>query len=106
MKEVFDKSKDNKIRQNGLIMSADEVVDLLNSSTEAIEGLSKRINDLSKEVDFWKKWALEYLTDYPLYSDDFLETLKSIESEEFVEKTKERQDEIINILKKEGLWNG
>lgn len=60
---------------------------------------------LKKEIGYWKKWALEYLIDYPLYTDEFLDTLKEINGEKFdVEKTRKKQNEIIKILKNENLW--
>ena len=66
--------------------------------------LSEYINGLKEEIAFWKKWAMEYLTNYPLYSDEFLETLESIEGKDSVEKIKMKRDEIIDILKSEGVW--
>ena len=39
----FDKSKDNQIRENGLIMSVDEVVDYMNTSSDAIGSLQKKV---------------------------------------------------------------
>ena len=47
MFEEFDK-KDNQIRQNGLIMSIDEVVDLLNSLSKENEKLRKHIKILDE----------------------------------------------------------
>lgn len=61
------------------------------------------INKLQEEIAFWKKWALEYLTNYDIYTDEFLKTLESIEGEEIVQRIRERQNEIIKILKKEEL---
>ena len=116
MSEVFDK-KNNQIRQNGLIMSIDEVVELLNSQSKLISAYmyefakmnkdnkkSKEENgELKKQVAFWKKWALEYLTNYNIYTDEFLNTLESIEGEKTVQRIREKQNEIIKILKKEKL---
>lgn len=66
--------------------------------------IAEYINKLQEEIAFWKKWALEYLTNYDIYTDEFLETLESIEGEETVQRIRERQEEIIAILEKEGLW--
>ena len=74
-------------------MSNKQVLNILNENEK-----------LKKEIEYWKKWALEYLIDYPLYTDEFLDTLKEINGEEFIEKTKNKQNEIIEILKKEDLW--
>lgn len=61
------------------------------------------INKLQEEIGFWKKWALEYLTNYDIYTDEFLEILEFLEGEETVQRIRERQNEIIKILKKEEL---
>lgn len=75
-------------------MSNKQVLNILNENEK-----------LKKEIEYWKKWALEYLIDYPLYTDEFLDTLKEINGEKFdIEKTKKKQNEIIEILKKEDLW--
>lgn len=74
-------------------MSNEQVLNILNENEK-----------LKKEIEYWKEWALEYLTDYPIYSDTFLDTIKEIEGEEFIEATKKRQNEIIEILKNENLW--
>lgn len=74
-------------------MSNKQVLNILNENEK-----------IKKEIEYWKKWALEYLIDYPLYTDEFLDTLKEINGEEFIEKTKKKQNEIIEILKKEDLW--
>lgn len=47
--ELFDKSKDNQIRQNGLIMNTDEVVDLLNSQSKLISAYHYEFVKMSKE---------------------------------------------------------
>ena len=47
--ELFDKSKDNQIRQNGLIMNIDEVVDLLNSQSKLISAYMYEFAKMSKE---------------------------------------------------------
>lgn len=47
--ELFDKSKDNQIRQNGLIMNTDEVVDLLNSQSKLISAYNYEFAKMSKE---------------------------------------------------------
>lgn len=66
--ELFDKSNDDRIRQNGLIMTTDEVVDLLNSQSKLIsayqyefvkmrkenEQLLKENVFLAKQRNYWK----------------------------------------------------
>ena len=47
--ELFDKSKDNQIRENGLIMNTDEVVDLLNSQSKLISAYMYEFAKMSKE---------------------------------------------------------
>ena len=37
-----------------------------------------------------------------MYSDEFLETIRSIEGDKFVELTRKKQEEISAILEKEG----
>lgn len=75
-------------------MSNNQVLNILNENEK-----------LKKEIRYWKKWALEYLIDYPLYTDKFLDTLKEINGEKFdIEKTRKKQNEIIEILKNENLW--
>lgn len=76
----------------------------MSESNEQVLNILNENEKLKKEIEFWKKWALEYLIDYPIYSDTFLDTIKEIESEEFIEATKKKQNEIIEILKKENLW--
>lgn len=49
MSEQFSKSKDNQVRQNGLIMSIDEVIDYLNISNKAIGSLQYENAQLQKE---------------------------------------------------------
>lgn len=70
---------------------------------EENDRLKEENGELKKQVEFWKKWALEYLTNYKIYTDEFLNTLESIEGEETVQRIKEKQNEIIKILKKEKL---
>ena len=48
-KELFDKSNNNRIRQNGLIMPTDEVVDLLNSQSELISAYQYEFVKMKKE---------------------------------------------------------
>ena len=76
----------------------------MSESNEQVLNILNENEKLKKEIEFWKKWALEYLTDYPLYSDEFLDTIKEIEGEEFIEAIKKKQNKIIEILKKENLW--
>ena len=47
--ELFSKSNDGQIQQNGLIMSTDEVVDYLNTSNNAIGSLQYENAQLRKE---------------------------------------------------------
>ena len=49
MSELFSKSNDGQIRQNGLIMSTDEVIDYLNTSNNAIGSLQYENAKLRKE---------------------------------------------------------
>lgn len=81
-----------------------EQQEIIKESNEQVLNILNENEKLKKEIEFWKKWALEYLTDYPIYSDTFLDTIKEIEGEGFIEATKKKQNEIIEILKKENLW--
>lgn len=47
--ELFSKSNDGQIQQNGLIMSTDEVIDYLNTSNNAIGSLQYENAQLRKE---------------------------------------------------------
>ena len=49
MSELFSKSNDGQIQQNGLIMSADEVIDYLNTSNNAIGSSQYENAKLQKE---------------------------------------------------------
>lgn len=80
-----------------------QIVEILNEQQSTIQRFEEYINKLQEEIAFWKKWALEYLTNYDIYTDEFLETLESIEGEEIVQRIRERQNEIIKILEKEEL---
>lgn len=62
------------------------------------------IHKLIEEKEYYKEYALKYLTEYELYSDDFLNTLTSITGEEDVKKIRKNQKEIIEALNKEGLY--
>lgn len=53
--ELFDKSKDNQIRQNGLIMNTDEVVDLLNSQSKLISAYMYEFAKIRKENEQLKQ---------------------------------------------------
>lgn len=55
MSELFSKSNDGQIRQNGLIMSTDEVIDYLNTSNNAIGSLQYENAQLRKENEQLKK---------------------------------------------------
>ena len=70
-----------------------------------IRDLSDENEQLLKEKEYYRKYALLYFQKFDLYSDAFIETIKSIEGEEFANKMKKDRDEIIKALKMEGLWN-
>lgn len=53
--ELFDKSNDNQIRQNGLIMNTDEVVDLLNSQSKLISAYQYEFVKMRKENEQLKQ---------------------------------------------------
>ena len=55
MSELFSKSNDGQIQQNGLIMSTDEVIDYLNTSNNAIGSLQYENAQLRKENKRLKK---------------------------------------------------
>lgn len=58
--ELFDKSKDNQIRQNGLIMNTDEVVDLLNSQSKLISAYMYEFAKMRKENEQLKKRLYDF----------------------------------------------
>lgn len=66
--------------------------------------LLKVLNDLMKEKEYYRDYALKYLLGYDLFSDDFLETLESIEGRESVDRIRENQKSIITALRSEDLW--
>lgn len=51
MSEQFSKSRDNQVQQNGLIMSIDEIIDYLNTSSNAIGSLQYENAKLRTEVN-------------------------------------------------------
>lgn len=100
------------IFENGVWLKVEEVVEELNSLSNVVLAYDKTVAELRKENERLKRendalesnveWFAHQLEKhYTLYSDDFLETLETIEGEETVEKIRERQNEIIKILKKE-----
>lgn len=61
------------------------------------------IHELLKEKEYYREYALQYLSEYEFYSDNFLNTIKNTMGEEEVKKIKEEQNKIREALKKEGL---
>ena len=98
------------------------VIDLLNSLAEENEqlkqehkiaidemitdykNLEKENEQLQKEKEYYREYALQYLLEYDLYTDNFLNDIKDIIGEEGVKRVKEKQNKIIEALKKEGLY--
>lgn len=68
--ELFDKSNDNQIRQNGLIMNTDEVVDLLNSQSKLISAYQYEFVKMRKENEMLKKQLNEMIA---LFSESGLD---------------------------------
>lgn len=91
------------ITDDGKKLSEMEIVNLLNSLSNTIAALreeNKRLKRENKALESNMKWFAYQLKNPTLYSDDFLETLETIEGEETVEKIREKQKEIIKNLKK------
>ena len=63
-----------------------------------------KLNEQEEQIEYYKKYALSYLKEFPLYSDEFIKTMASIEGEDFAAKMIKDRDEIIKALKKEGLY--
>lgn len=87
------------ITDKGKRLSEMEIVDLLNSLSNTIAELQEENKRLKREKEALKsnvKWFAHQLKNPTFYSDDFLETLET------VEKIRERQKRI-KILKEEGL---
>lgn len=96
----------------------DEVIDLLNEQQSIIDeqkiaidemitdykNLEKGNEQLQKEKEYYREYALQYLLGYEFYSDNFLNTIKNTISEEEVKRIKEEENKIIEALKKEGLY--
>lgn len=68
------------------------------------KNLEKENKQLQKEKEYYREYALKYLLEYDLYTDNFLNDIKDIIGEEGVKRIKEKQNEIIEALKKEGLY--
>lgn len=66
--------------------------------------LEKENEQLQKEKEYYREYALQYLLEYDLYTDNFLNDIKDIIGEEGVKRVKEKQNKIIEALKKEGLY--
>ena len=69
-----------------------------------IERLENENEQLRREKEYYRKYALLYLQSFDLYSDAFIETMRSIEGDEFAEEMLKDKEEIIEALKKEGLY--
>lgn len=95
---LFDNEYDSVLMITHNIASLLDVCTVLNEQNRKIKKLEQENKALESNVE-WFAHQLE--KHYTLYSDDFLETLETIEGEETVEKIRERQNEIIKILKKE-----
>lgn len=66
--------------------------------------LEEENEQLQKEKEYYREYALQYLLEYDLYTDNFLNDIKDIIGEEGVKRVKEKQNKIIEALKKEGLY--
>ena len=61
------------------------------------------LNQLMNEKEYYRKYALTFLHDYDIYSDDFLETLESIEGKDKVDGLRKNQNMILCSLRRENL---
>lgn len=92
MSELFSKSKDNQVQQNGLIMSIDEVIDYLNTSNNAIGSLQYENAKLRKQVE-----SSETTSDATSNYNAFLES-KITTLEEENERLKKKLESLQKVL--------
>lgn len=87
-------------------LTVDEILEcgVIFDSEITAEIIVRLLNQLMDEKEHYRTYALKYLMDYDLYSDEFLETLKSIEGEETINGIRKNQRKVIEMLKKEGLF--
>ena len=62
------------------------------------------LNNQNQQINFWKKWAIEYLINYELYTEESLKQLEAIEGKEKTGKRRKKQEKIRDILINEKLW--
>ena len=70
--ELFDKSKDNQIRQNCLIMTTDEVVDLLNSQSKLISAYQYEFVKMRKENEQLKSTIIHLEEECGARENDYM----------------------------------
>ena len=63
----------------------------------------RMLNGLHMEREYYRSFALRYLLDYDLYSDEFLETLESIYGKDKVDRLRKNQSMIMDALERENL---
>ena len=128
MSELFSKSNDGQIRQNGLIMSTDEVIDYLNTSNNAIgslqyenakfrkenKRLKERNDELEDELEESSAFIIEQREEnkqlkkeYKIAIDELITDYKKLEKEnEQLQKDVENLQEVVAELGATLLLNG
>lgn len=91
MSELFSKSNDGQIQQNGLIMSTDEVIDYLNTSNNAIGSLQYENVQLRKENKRLKERNDEL-------EDCLLEIVELKEEKEQLKKKLESLQKVLHLV--------
>ena len=92
--------KDNHIRQNGLIMSNEEVVDLLNSQSDAILSYDKYVDDLKKWNEYLRNELKEVCNrDCDKCAEEWCDEIKllkptNIEQYEQIQKLQEENEQL------------
>lgn len=81
--ELFDKTNDNQIRQNGLVMNTDEVVDLLNSQSKLISAYQYEFVKMRKENEQLKELATRTEEEKEHYANLYNECRKKLECCEY-----------------------
>lgn len=108
---VFKSSYDNRKHLNIIVDKLNKQQNIIGEQKIAIDelitdykNLEKENEQLQKEKEYYREYALQYLLEYDLYTDNFLNDIKDIIGEEGVKRVKEKQNKIIEALKKEGLY--
>ena len=101
----------NSLSPSEICERLNELQSIINEQRIAIDemvtdykNLEKENEQLQKEKEYYREYALQYLLEYDLYTDNFLNDIKDIIGEEGVKRVKEKQNKIIEALKKEGLY--